>query len=348
MANLWLLLLRHPLRAILFSHSFLSQILLTLLQRLLLPHFPSHQSLRLQIQRAYLSSASLTFPDLTHRLPVGNVPARRARKLENIPAYLVPGSRELSDFAGPKHETRRCVALFAHGGGYARGEARMYLNYMERWIRVAAQASLDLAFLTVEYPLSTEKSHPAQLNAFTQSHRFLLDSGIEPGNIIFMGDSAGGGLCILSGIHLHSLHLPQPAATVLISPWLDMALSAYEGGNPAVETDYFMFANEAVPGLVSLFIGSYARDSPEVNPLHRESGDINGLSPQLIFTGGAEFARRDSEMWAEKCGQADVEHKLIIEWGQLHIYAVGSKFTAPAIRAKTDDLIIGWMKQHVK
>jgi acetyl esterase/lipase len=40
--------------------------------------------------------------------------------------------------------------------------------------------------------LSTEKSHPAQLNAFTQSYQFLLDSGIESGNIIFMGDSAGG------------------------------------------------------------------------------------------------------------------------------------------------------------
>lgn len=127
-----------------------------------------------------------------------------------------------------------------------------------------------------------------------------------------------------------------------------MALTAYEGGNPAVETDYFMMANDAVPALVSRFIGSHAPDSPEVNPLYRELGDIKGLSPQLIFTGGAEFARRDSELWAEKCGQAHVKHKLIIEWGQLHIYAMGSKFTAPAVRAKTDNLIIDWMKEHIK
>lgn len=212
MANLWWLLLSHPLRTLLFSHSFLSQILLALLRRLLLPHFPSHQSLRLQLQRAYLSSASLTFPDLTHRLPVGFVSANRARKLDNVPAYLVPGSRVLSDFGGPKRENRRCVVLFAHGGGYARGEARMYLNYMERWVRAAAQAGLDLVFLTVEYrefaqsslymrvpvltadetALSTEKSHPAQLNAFTQSYQYLLANGVEPGNIVFMGDSAGG------------------------------------------------------------------------------------------------------------------------------------------------------------
>lgn len=151
MANLWLLLMRHPLRSILFAHSFFSQILLVLLRRLLLPHFPSHQSFRLQVQRAYLAAASLTFPDLTHRLPVGKLAPHRARKVENVPAYLIPGSRHLSDFAGPKSERKRCVALFAHGGGYARGEARMYINYMERWVRGAAQEELDLVFLTVEY-----------------------------------------------------------------------------------------------------------------------------------------------------------------------------------------------------
>lgn len=127
-----------------------------------------------------------------------------------------------------------------------------------------------------------------------------------------------------------------------------MAMSAYEGGNAAVETDYFMMANEAVPALVSLFTGGLPPDSPEVNPLYCPPTDIKGLSPQLILTGGAEFARRDSERWAEKCSEADVKHKLNIEWGQLHIYAVGSKFTAPEVRRKTDHLIIDWIKNHIK
>jgi len=151
MANLLLLLLRHPLRSLIFTHSWFSQILLAILRRLLLPHFPCHQSLRLQIQRAYLAAAALTFPDLTHRLPVGNLPLHRARKVDGTPGYLIPGSRQLSEFTCPKVGTKACVALFAHGGGYARGEARMYANYMERWVRGAAQARLDLVFLSVEY-----------------------------------------------------------------------------------------------------------------------------------------------------------------------------------------------------
>lgn len=153
MANLLLLILKHPLQALLFTHSFLSQALLVLLRRFLLPHFPVYQSIRLQLQRAYLSSASLTFPNLTHRLPVGDVSPRRARKFdENVPGYLIPGTHHLSDFAQKEQCTRqRCVVLFAHGGGYARGEARMYLNYMERWFLRAMNQALDLAFFTVEY-----------------------------------------------------------------------------------------------------------------------------------------------------------------------------------------------------
>lgn len=44
-----------------------------------------------------------------------------------------------------------CLVLYAHGGGYARGEARMYLNYMERWQREAEKVGLELTFLSVEY-----------------------------------------------------------------------------------------------------------------------------------------------------------------------------------------------------
>ncbi|OQU94469.1 hypothetical protein CLAIMM_00823 [Cladophialophora immunda] len=296
-----------------------------------------------------MGSASLTFPDLTHRLPVGKLSLHRARKIEgSIPAYLIPGSRELAEFVVPIPKRQQCVVIYAHGGGYARGEARMYINYMERWIREASKANLDLLFVSVEYPLSVNETHPAQKNAFLQVYRYVLDQNVRPERIVFMGDSAGGSLSLLAQLDLKALDLPQPAATILISPWLDMNCKIYQGGNGAVETDYFMIANEAVPALAKLFVGDIPPDSPQVNPLHHKPGALEGLSPQLIFTGGAEFARYDSEKWAELCRAAGVECKLIIEWAQLHIYAVGSKFTDPAVRRKTDGMIIQWMKDHVQ
>jgi acetyl esterase/lipase len=52
---------------------------------------------------------------------------------------------------------QKCVVLYAHGGGYARGEAKMYINYMERWVKAATLENLDMVFLSVEYRRSTPR-----------------------------------------------------------------------------------------------------------------------------------------------------------------------------------------------
>lgn len=153
---------------------------------------------------------------------------------------------------------------------------------------------------------------------------------------------------MLSEIELKRLGLPQPAASVLISPWMDMALSAWEGGNLAVETDYFVSANEAVPGLAALFIRGHASTSTDVNPLFHHAEDLTGLNPQLIFVGAAEFALSDSKKWASLCGAAGIKCSLNVEWGQLHVFALGSRWTSPAVRTKTDNMIISWIKEHVE
>lgn len=152
MANLLVLLLRNPLRTARFSYSFLAQVLLILLRRILLPHMPYYQSIRQQIQRAYLVSCSLSLPDLVHRLPITSCPDSRAKRVgSGWTGYLIPGTKSLKELSLNTSQNSRCLAIYAHGGGYARGEARMYRNYMERWIQVAAKSDLDLVFLSVEY-----------------------------------------------------------------------------------------------------------------------------------------------------------------------------------------------------
>ena len=152
--QLLLLLLKHPVATLTFTYTWAAQSFLVVLRRVLLPHIPVYQSLRTQLQRAYLSACSATFPDLTHRLPVGPVPDSRARRLLGVDfeAYIIPGSKsDLLDGVSQADARPRCVALYAHGGGYARGEAKMYLNYMERWVTVAQAADLNLVFMSVEY-----------------------------------------------------------------------------------------------------------------------------------------------------------------------------------------------------
>jgi hypothetical protein len=59
-----------PIDSLLFVYAFLVQVILILLQRLLLPKFPTYQSFRTQMQRAYLATAAVYYPDIPHRMPV--------------------------------------------------------------------------------------------------------------------------------------------------------------------------------------------------------------------------------------------------------------------------------------
>ncbi|KAK5460810.1 hypothetical protein LTS15_002873 [Exophiala xenobiotica] len=203
--------------------------------------------------------------------------------------------------------------------------------------------------LTIDPALTSEASHPAQRDSFTKAYRYLLDVGVPSGNVIFMGGSAGGGLCILSALEAKKEGLPQPAGSILISPWMDMSLRSFQGGNALVETDYVATANTSVPMFSRMFLGQskYKGDSPEVNPLYRTPESLRNLNPQLILVGAAEFTLQESKDWAALCRKAGVEHELVVEWGQLHVYALGSRFLDSEVRRRTDEKVVGWMSRHL-
>lgn len=151
------LIVGNPLKSLKFLYTWTTTSFLVVLKCLLLPHYPVYQNLRTLLQRAYLSSTAVAFPDLVHRLPVGKLLDSEARYLMSpsgdFESYLIPGTKNaiLRDLSSHDSLQNKCIVLYAHGGGYARGEAKMYLKYMNRWERVAMAADLDLVFLSIEY-----------------------------------------------------------------------------------------------------------------------------------------------------------------------------------------------------
>jgi len=156
-------MVRDPWGSIKFTYAFAAQTFLVCLKFVLLPHLPRYQTFRTQIHRAYWSSASTFLFPLIHRLPVIGCPETRARKVgDGWTAYVIPGTKQLDTVAV---SPGTCVIVYAHGGGYARGEARMYLNYMEHWQSEAAKRGLEIIFVSVEY---------RKLTTATQRSSFLL------------------------------------------------------------------------------------------------------------------------------------------------------------------------------
>lgn len=73
--------------------------------------------------------------------------------------------------------------------------------------------------------------------------RLIIDLKIPPENIVFAGDSAGGGLCLATMMYLRDEGYPLPSGAILMSPWVDLTMScevrrfllqAHDGTHPVV------------------------------------------------------------------------------------------------------------------
>lgn len=126
-----------------------------------------------------------------------------------------------------------------------------------------------------------------------------------------------------------------------------MTSRAYEGGNALVESDYIITANTFVPLLAKQWLGGAAPDDPDVNPLFRQPHELDGLNRQLILVGAGEFAMQEGKEWASLCDKAGIKKKLVLEYGQLHVYALGSAWLAPKVRRETEASIFDWMKDCI-
>lgn len=72
------------------------------------------------------------------------------------------------------------------------------------------------------------------------AYLYLIDppegKPIDPANIILMGDSAGGGMCLSLLVVIREMGLPMPAAASLMSPWVDLthsmpSINQWDGGD---------------------------------------------------------------------------------------------------------------------
>ena len=214
-------------------------------------------------------------------------------------------------WAVPKGCTEDRVLLCAHGGGYSFGSM-----YTHRKLYGHCAKAIGCRALIVHYNRSPEHPHPGPVNDVAKAYRWLLDQGITPNHIAVIGDSAGGALAITTLLRLREQGLPMPAATMPLSPWLDMdGGGASFQGNKQVDA---LVAREMLGDMVKMFLGENGnRHDPLVNPLH---GDLRGLPPAYIQVGGHEVLLDDSRDLAEALRRADGEVKLDVFPEMQHVF----------------------------
>jgi acetyl esterase/lipase len=207
------------------------------------------------------------------------------------------------------------VLCYLHGGGYIAGSLDSHRNLTGH---LAVTTSMQV--LTLDYRLAPEHPHPAAVKDSVAGYRWLLEEGYEPGHVVIAGDSAGGGLTMATLLALKAQELPLPAASVVMSPWVDMeAVGESMQTRAAVDP----VGRGLMLRMAELFLDGADPTDPLAAPLH---GDLSGLPPLLIQVGDAEVLLDDSTRLAAKAEQAGVEVTLEV-WDEMtHVFqnSVGS------------------------
>lgn len=217
--------------------------------------------------------------------------------------WSYPGNPEDHDAIPPKR-----VVLYFHGGAFVLCSPETHRNMIMRIVDFTGAT-----VLAVDYRKPPEHRWPTAGNDCVEAYKWLLDHGYASENILFAGDSAGGGLVVEVMQLAQEANLPLPAGGILISPWVDLNDSF--SGTWTSNNDYDFLPRD----LAAWFADEYAgkRSLKEVSP-GRASG--KGFPPMMIELGSCECLYDQVIAFARKLVAAGVEVKLYVEPGMVHVF----------------------------
>lgn len=195
------------------------------------------------------------------------------------------------------------VLLFLHGGAFVIGSLRAYRHLVAR----LADAT-GMAGCFVDYRLAPEHPFPAAPEDALTAYRALLASGVEPGRIAVVGDSAGGCLAFSLLHQIGLLGLPMPGAVAAMSPVVDLS-----GGSASLSEnqrrDLVLPVSFARRGVADYLQGADPMD-PVASPLF---GQFAGAPPVMMQVCESEILRDESYRMAEVLRAQGVQVRLD-EW----------------------------------
>ena len=205
----------------------------------------------------------------------------------------------------------RGLVLHLHGGGFRQGAPEFAGPFAEA---LAARCGVEV--VVPQYRLAPEHPFPAGVTDALAVLRALAD---EAGDLplIVSGDSAGGGLAAGLGLWSAAHAGPRLAGLVLLSPWLDLTVSAPSYAANAASDP--LFSREAAQEASALYLQGGDPRHPLASPLF---APLSGLPPCLVSVGAGEVLRDDAEAFHAALEAAGVASHLRVVEGMDHVAVV--------------------------
>ena len=216
----------------------------------------------------------------------------------------------------PQNKKSALTVIYLHGGAYTANFMKQHWQFISKMLR-----KNEVAVLAPDYPLAPESDWKKNVDFVLNCYRNLLKT-TPADSIIFMGDSAGGGLALVLAMAARDANLPQPKQIVMLAPWLDLQMQ-----NPEISKmerkDPMLNINA-----VKKAAGSYATNEallvePYVSPIF---GDIKGLAPMSVFIGGRDVLKADCEIFRDKCKVANIPVNYFYYPKMMHVWMLAAFF----------------------
>jgi epsilon-lactone hydrolase len=239
---------------------------------------------------------------------------REAVSAQPLPADLTVTAAELggvpvAEITVDGVESRH-VVLYFHGGVYVMSDAFLAAD-------LASQVGrrTDAKVISVDYRLAPEHPYPAAVDDALAAYEALLRTGIAPSDIVFSGESAGGGLAVATMVNARDHGLPLPAAAFVMSPYADLTLA---GTTMHTRRDVDPLLS---PELLKARVGDYtAGHDPALGLISPIFADLAGLPPLIIQAGSHEVLLDDAVRLAGQAATADVQVTLDITPQVPHVF----------------------------
>ena len=279
--------------------------------------------LRLTRKKAFASAEGLnTWIARSRKVEDHRPPARIAARID-VTRRVFAGETVYE--ARPRGRPGRRRIVYLHGGAFC------FQLTPYHWDIIAEMTErLDARITVPIYPLAPEHRFDEIFGFGMKLYRDVIGKA-APGELIFMGDSAGANMAVVLTMIAAKEGLPAPGRHVLISPGLDMTLQ-----NPETLEMESVDPWLGVPGgleAIRLYAEGMDRADWRISPI---MGDLSVLPPMLILAGARDMLTPDTVRFARKAAEAGVEVELVVEPDMIHVWPL---IDMPEARVARDRIV---------
>ncbi|MCR4593672.1 MAG: alpha/beta hydrolase [Clostridiales bacterium] len=185
--------------------------------------------------------------------------------------------------------------IYLHGGAFCEQPLLPHFIFCDKIC-----SKTDYSVLMPVYKKSPKHTYEETYSFLESLYKDILKNTLRE-DIVFMGDSSGGGLALAFCEYLSELSLPQPKEMILISPWLDISMDTpfpeeFSRLDPSLQYDFLKEVGKNWAGETD--VHDY-----RLSPIY---GNLKGIAPITVYYGTYEALVVDARRFKKICQQSDV------------------------------------------